>query len=78
MKAMLMSLWHKWMQISEFIGNIISRIILTVLYFTIFAVLGIIVRTFSDRLQIKTKKTSYWLDAKGKVPRNIEESREQG
>lgn len=73
-----MGLWRKWLLISEFIGGIVSRIILTVLYFTFFALLGLVVRMFSDRLQIRTKKTSYWIDAKGKVPKNIEESRDQG
>lgn len=78
MKAALTPLWKKWLRISEFIGNIMSRIILTVLYFTLFAIPGIGSRLLSDKLQIKSRKESYWINAKGKVPKNLEESRNQG
>ena len=78
MKAKLVFLWNKWLYVAEKIGNFTSRILLTVLYFTLFAILGILSRLFSDRLQIKEKKSSYWADAKDKVPKSLEESRDQG
>ena len=73
-----MWLWKKWLSVSEKFGNVISRIILTLLYFTIFAIPGIASRLFLDRLQTKAKKTTYWIDAKNKVPKSLEESRNQG
>lgn len=78
MKDKLVRLWKKWLHVSEKFGNTVSRIILTVVYFTIFAIPGIVSRLFSDRLQAKTKKTTYWIDAKDKVPKSLEESRNQG
>ena len=74
----LKSVWQKWMYISEKIGNIVSKIVLSILYFTVFSLPGIASRLFSDRLRIKAKHSSYWADAASKVPKNLEECREQG
>jgi hypothetical protein len=74
----LKGIWKKWLFVSEKIGNFMSRVILTLLYFTIFAIPGIASRLFTDKLQIKKRKTSYWVDIKDKVPKDIEESRNQG
>jgi len=63
---------------AEKIGNIMSRLILTLIYFTIFAIPGISSRLFSDKLQIKKKKSTYWSDVKDKVPKDLEEGRRQG
>lgn len=69
---------NKWMFVAEKIGNIMSRLILTLIYFTIFAIPGISSRLFSDKLQIKKKMSTYWIDVKDKVPKDLEESRRQG
>jgi len=73
-----MLLWNKWLYIAEKFGNVVSRIILTLLYFTIFSIPGIASKLFSDKLQIKKKKNTYWIDTKTKVPKNLEEGRMQG
>ena len=41
--------WDKWIEISEIIGNIVSKIVLTVLYFTLFAIPAAFLSFISDR-----------------------------
>ncbi len=78
MLSVLKAIWEKWKFISEKIGNVISRVILTVLYFTIFAIPGIAASLFSNRLRMKAKYKTYWLETPYKVPKTIEESKDQG
>ena len=78
MKEGLTLIWQKWMFVSEKLGTTISMVTLTILYFTIFAILGITIRLLSDKLKMKRKYSSYWEDTTNKVPKNLEESRNQG
>jgi len=55
-----------------------SRIILTLLYFTIFVIPGVASRLFSNKLRIKGSKNTYWQDVKDKVPKDLEDARDQG
>lgn len=58
---MLKKLWQKWMAFSTAFGNFMSRLILSVLYFSIVLPWGIGVRLFSDRLDIKkTPRDGAW------------------
>lgn len=78
MRSKLLVVWNKWKIITEKFGNIMSRIILAILYLTLFSLIGVPMRLFSDKLNIRKKKSSYWLDVKDKVPKNLEEARRQG
>lgn len=78
LKSTLHFIWKNWLKVSEFIGNIMSRVILTVLYFTIFSVPGVASRLITDKLQVKKDKITFWIDASNKVPQTLEESRKQG
>lgn len=61
MKATLRSIWEAWKRIGRFIGNIVTRIIMTVFYFTLFAPFGIGATLFSDLLQMKTERKESWI-----------------
>jgi len=59
-------LWKRfvngWMPIAEAIGNFMNRLILSAFYFIVVLPFGVGVRLFSDRLQIKKKRSSNWTD----------------
>jgi hypothetical protein len=60
MKEMLRAFWEKWKRFGRFMGNIITRIVLTLLYFTVFLPFGIGARLFTDPLHIKGKREEAW------------------
>lgn len=60
MKEILKNFWENWKRFGRFMGNIVSRIVLTLFYFTVFAPFGIGARFFSDPMQIKTERESSW------------------
>jgi hypothetical protein len=60
MKEALRAFWEAWKRFGRFMGNIITRIILTLLYFTIFLPFGIGARLFTDPLQIKEERNESW------------------
>ena len=69
------TLWQRWKYVAEKIGNFQGRVILTILYFTIFAIPGIVVTAFKDYLRIKKKPTA-WTERK-KFYNTMEEAKEQ-
>lgn len=69
------TLWQKWKFIAEKIGNFQGRLILTVMYFTVFAIPGIVVTLTKDYLRIKKKQT-IWIERK-KFYNTMEEAKEQ-
>ncbi len=70
------SLWKKWKNISEKVGNFQGRIILELLYFSIFLMPGIIVTLFSDKLKIKNAPKT-WDERQKQSIKNLEEAMEQ-
>lgn len=57
--------WSGWKRVGRFIGDLIGRLVLTVLYFTVVLPFGVGVRLGSDPLQLKkTLSSSYWLKRK--------------
>ena len=78
LKSTLDFIWKNWLKVSEFIGNIMSKVILTILYFTIFSIPGVASRLITDKLQVKKDQNTFWIDATNKVPQTLEESRRQG
>jgi len=57
---MLHKFWKTWLHFGEIIGNIVGQIILTVFYFTLFALPGIYFAFFSDKIGKKTQDKSYF------------------
>jgi len=52
-KKFLSKIWRGWKKLGLVMGNVVSRIILTLFYFSVFAIVGIIFRLFSRRLEKK-------------------------
>ena len=57
------------------VGNFQARVLLTLLYFSFFAIFAIPVKLFSDPLRLKSTKETYWIDKEIKKIKNIEEAR---
>jgi len=55
----LKNLWGGWKRLARQIGNFQARVILTVLYAVVVLPFGLIVRLFSDPLQIKKRPGSW-------------------
>ncbi len=69
--------WALWLRFGHFIGNIVGRVVLTLLYFTVVLPFGVGVRLFSDPLKIKEyKAASYW-HPRPEVAISLEEARRQ-
>ena len=64
MKEALRSFWEAWKRFGRFMGNLITRLVLTILYFTIFVPFGIGARLFTDPLQIKEERKMSWNERK--------------
>lgn len=69
-------IWHKWKRIAELVGNFQAKILLTILYFLLFAPVAVGVKLFSDVLRLKLRKTSYWILREMETPK-IENARRQ-
>ncbi|MBI5713094.1 MAG: hypothetical protein HZC38_06675 [Chloroflexi bacterium] len=77
----LKKIWAAWKRFGQFIGDIVGRIVLTLLYFTIVLPFGVGVRLFSDPLKIKRTPTpsltpSFW-HPRQSVSNTLEEARRQ-
>ena len=72
MKEFLKTIWETWKRFGRFMGNIITRIVLTVLYFTFFVPFGVGASLFTDPLHIKEDREVAWNNRKT-GDKNIEE-----
>ena len=53
--------WAVWKKVGHFIGNVVGRVVLTILYFTVVLPFGVGVRLFGDPLAVRpTSRTSFW------------------
>ena len=59
--SILRRFWERFKVIARIIGNLQSRVLLTVFYFVILAPFAFGVRLFSDPLGLKRKRNSHWL-----------------
>jgi hypothetical protein len=60
MKEKVRAFWEVWKRFGRFMGNLVTRLILTILYFTVFLPFGIGARLFTDPLQIKSDRRESW------------------
>lgn len=67
--------WERLSLITKVIGEVNSRIIMTLLYFTVVVPFGLISRFTSDPLDFKGKPS--WVTRKP-IPRDIESAKLQG
>jgi hypothetical protein len=59
---MVYTLWQKWLQFSEWLGTIIGNAILTVFYFTLFAIPGLFLTVIFDKFGKNTQNATYFSD----------------
>ncbi len=65
--ALLKKIYTKWMVGAHFIGGIVTRIIFSVLFYTVFGAVGIVLRILRKDLlsqRIDKAKNSYWIKKK--------------
>jgi hypothetical protein len=67
--------WERFSLITKIIGEVNSKVLLTLLYFTIFVPFGLISRLTSDPLDFKGVPS--WVERKP-VPRDITSAKLQG
>jgi hypothetical protein len=63
----LRDLWNRWLVLAQKIGKFQSRVILTVVYFSVVLPFGLGVRLFADPLHFRRRSTqaqSNWSDRK--------------
>lgn len=60
MLTTLQNFWSKWLRFAEIFGNIQMTILLTLVYWTILAVIAIPFRLLSNPLSIKASKPFSW------------------
>lgn len=53
--------WSKWLAFGRAVGNVVGRVVMTILFFTIVAPFGLGVRLFGDPLRLK-KAEPRWLE----------------
>ena len=58
---MLSRLWARWKIIARKIGDVQSRLLLSIFYFVILAPFGVAVRMLSDPLRLRRQPVSHWL-----------------
>jgi hypothetical protein len=69
--------WAAWKKVGHFIGNVVGRVVLTILYFTVVLPFGVGVRLFGDPLAIKPKGGSSFWHHRPEVKDSLEEARRQ-
>lgn len=57
---MLKQLWRRWQAFGHWIGDFVARVLLTLFYFTIFAVFAVAMSRFHDPLGTKTAASRFW------------------
>jgi len=73
----LKRIWAAWKRFGKLIGDIVGRIVLTLLYFTIVLPFGVGVRLFSDPLKIKPALVSSFWHQRESTNSTLEEVRRQ-
>ena len=58
---MLKKIWHAWKRFGQWIGDVISRILLVIFYFTLALPFGLIVRFTQDPLDIHSNNQASWV-----------------
>ena len=66
--VLVLPVYWLWMAIAFCMGNIVSRLILTVFYYLLMTPIALVMRlTGRDRLALKRKSDSYWVDVSGEA-----------
>lgn len=60
--ALLKRFWGAWKKIGRAIGDLIARLVLSILYFTIVLPFGLITRLGRDPLDLKVDTAAHWVE----------------
>ncbi len=66
-RDLLKRFYTRWMQVAQAIGTVVTGIILSLVFYVVFAPVGIALRLFGKDLldrEFEDKKRSYWLERK--------------
>ncbi len=69
--------WDRFKIITNIVGDVQGRVIVTLFYFTILVPFGIGSRLFGDSLDIRPNQPARWLE-RPPVPTDIDDARRQG
>lgn len=69
--------WAAWKRVGQFIGDIIGRVVLTALYFTVVLPFAVGLRLTSDPLAIKPVTTESFWRSRPEFKDSLEEARRQ-
>ena len=58
----LRKIWQAWKRIGQFIGDMLGRVVLTVVYFTLFMPFALGVRFFGDPLAMRPSSHVKWVE----------------
>jgi hypothetical protein len=74
---MLRRLWDRWKTIAQIIGDFQARFLLTLFYFVIIPPAALMIRAFSDPLQLKPPRgASMWMPRASEPP-SLDDARRQ-
>ncbi|MEJ2013521.1 MAG: hypothetical protein P8X64_15015 [Anaerolineales bacterium] len=62
MMNILRRIWAGWKRLGGLIGDVVGRLVLTLLYFTIVLPFGLIARLTSDPLAVRHGRPASWLE----------------
>lgn len=75
-RSRINEIWSRWKSFARLVGNIQARILFTVLYFSLIAPFGLVIRALADPLAVKHPAGSRWLP-KATQPMDLDEARRQ-
>lgn len=73
--TILKKLWEGWKRFGLFIGNIVSTIVLTVFYFTVFLIFAVLFKIFSTGSHPHSSASNWTL--KTKTPISVDDFRNE-
>jgi len=75
MEKSMKRIWKGWLKISEAMGNVVARIVLTVFYFVLFSIPSLLLTFVFDKVGKNYNKESYFKDEKIEL-NSLDEARE--
>ena len=69
--------WALWKRFGHWMGNLLGRVVLTLLYFTIVLPYGLAMRWFSDPLHMKAPTAGSFWHARPEVEASLEQAQKQ-
>ena len=77
MRTFLGKLWARWKRFGLLLGNAVGRVVLSVLYFTVFAPFAVVAR-LQDPLRLKQSAgDTFWVERKP-TPTGMDEGQRMG